>query len=151
VKINTKPFGEIEIDERQIIDFSDGILGFDFIKKFALIDFEDKDSLFKWLQAVGESELAFIVIRPEDFIQSYKLSVSEADLFSVKIDDASKLLVLAIVTIPENPAEMSANLQGPIIVNYELRLGKQAISLSDKYSVRQKILDEIKKTGKSGE
>lgn len=53
--------------------------------------------------------------------------------------------MFAIVTIPTNPSDMTANLQGPIIVNPDKRLGRQAISLSDRYSVRHKILEEMKK------
>ncbi len=63
VKITTKPFGETEVDEKQVIDFDDGILGFDYIKKFAILDSKD-NSPFKWMQALGHTELAFIIIRP---------------------------------------------------------------------------------------
>ena len=49
------------------------------------------------------------------------------------------------MTIPSNPSEMTANLQGPVIINPEKRLGRQVISLSDKYNVRHRILDEMKK------
>jgi len=149
--IKTKPFGEIEIDERQIINFSDGILGFDYIKKFILLDTEDDNSPFKWLQAYDEPQLAFVVIRPVDFMEIYKLIVAQSDLEAVDCKDPDELLVLAIVTIPSNPAEMTANLQGPIIINSDKRLGRQAISLSDKYSVRQGILEQMKKTAEAGE
>ena len=54
--IKTKPFGEIEIDEQQIIEFPDGLLGFDYIKKFVLLDSDGEKSPFKWLQAYEESE-----------------------------------------------------------------------------------------------
>ena len=58
------------------------------------------------------------------------------------------LLVFVIVTIPRNPSDMTANLQGPVIINPRTRKGRQVISQSDRYGVRHRILDEIKK--KSG-
>jgi len=149
IKIQTKPLGEIEVDEFQIIDFPEGILGFDFIKKFVILDTEDEDSPFKWMQAFDEKDLAFVIIRPVDFMENYDLVISQNDLETVKAKSVDELLVFAIVTIPDNPKKMTANLQGPVIINAEKRLGKQAISMSDRYSVRHNILDEIQRQAKA--
>jgi len=151
IKIQTKPFGEIEVNELQVIDFPDGILGFDFVKKFVILDAEDEGSPFKWMQAFDEKDLAFVIIRPIDFMENYDLAISQNDLETVKSDTADELIVFAIVTIPEKPEDMTANLQGPIIINPVKRLGKQAISMSDRYKVRHRILDEMKRhTGAGG-
>jgi flagellar assembly factor FliW len=151
IKVNTKPFGEIEVDEIQIIDFPQGILGFDFIKKFVILDADDGGSPFKWMQAFEEKDLAFVIIRPLDFIEEYELVISQNDLDEVKSGSIDELITFSIVTIPENPRDMTANLQGPIIINPAKRIGKQAISLSDRYTVRHNILDEMKKNRKAGE
>ena len=150
VKVDTKPFGEIEVDEGQIIDFPEGILGFDFIKKFVILDSDDEGSPFKWMQAYNEKGLAFVIIRPSDFMDRYDLVISQSDYETVKAESAEELIVLAIVTIPDNPSDMTANLQGPIIINPVRRLGKQAISLNDRYTVRHRIIDEMKKNQKAG-
>ncbi len=145
VTIKTKPFGEIEIEEQQMVEFPEGILGFDYIHKFVLLDTRDETSPLKWLQAFNEPDLAFVVINPVDFMLEYELVISSNDIEAVGADGPEELLVFAIVTIPSNPAEMTANLQGPVIINPEKQIGRQAISLSDKYTVRHKILEEIKK------
>jgi flagellar assembly factor FliW len=146
--IHTKPFGEIEVDKKQIIDFPDGILGFDFIKKFVILDSDD-NTPFKWMQAYSEPDLAFIIIQPVYFKPDYELNISQSDIEAVEAEDASSLIVFSIVTIPANPSDMTANLQGPIIINSKKKLGRQVISLSDKYYVKHKILDEMKKVGQS--
>ncbi len=146
IRIKTRPYGELEIREEQIIEFPEGIPGFDYVKKFVLLDTQDETSPLKWLQAYDEPGLAFIVIRPVDFMREYELFVSMNDIEAVGAEGAENLLVFAIVTIPGNPAEMTANLQGPVIINPEKRLGRQAISLSDRYSVKHRILDEMKRT-----
>ncbi|HOK02915.1 MAG TPA: flagellar assembly protein FliW [Spirochaetota bacterium] len=151
VKVLTKMYGEIEVDDSQIIDFPDGILGFDFVKKFVIIDTENQNSPFKWMQAYDEKDLAFVIIRPVDFMKDYDLVISQSDYEAVQASSAEELIVFAIVTIPENPEKMTANLQGPIIINPVKRLGRQAISMSDKYKVRHSILEEIKKQGKKGD
>lgn len=148
--IKTRPYGDMEINEKQIVDFPEGILGFDYIKKFVLIDSDDSGSPFKWLQALDEPDLAFVVIRPVDFLGVYELVISQNDLEAVGTEKPDVLLVLAIVTIPANPSDMTANLQGPVIINPDKKLGRQAISLSDKYHVRHRILDEMKKTSEAG-
>lgn len=150
VTVKTRPYGEIEVNERQIIGFPDGIPGFDYVKKFVLLDSHDEKSPFKWLQALDEPDLAFVVIRPVDFMASYDLVIAQSDLETVKAKKPEDLLVLAIVTIPSDPADMTANLQGPVIINIEKGIGKQAISLSDKYHVRHRILDEMKKSSGAG-
>jgi flagellar assembly factor FliW len=149
--VNTKSFGEIEVDEIQIIDFPQGILGFDFIKKFIIMDTEDEGSPFKWMQAFNEKDLAFVIIRPLDFMEEYELVISQSDLDEVNAESVDELITFSIVTIPENPRNMTANLQGPIIINPVKKIGKQAISLSDRYTVRHNILDEMKKNRKAGE
>ena len=150
IKIDTKPFGEIEVDEVQVIDFPEGLLGFDFIKKFVILDSGDEGSPFKWMQAFDEKNLAFVIIRPEDFMKKYELVISQNDYEVVGASGPDELIVLAIVTIPENPSDMTANLQGPVIINPAKRLGKQAISLSDRYSVRHRIIDEINRNVRAG-
>ncbi len=141
----------MDVDEGQLIDFPEGLLGFDYVKRFALLDTDDEKSPFMWLQALDEPELAFVVIRPDDFLPEYKLLVSQGDLEAVGEKDKEKLVVLAIVTIPANPSEMTANLQGPLVINPAKKLGRQAISLSEKYHVRHRILDEMKNAQDSGE
>jgi flagellar assembly factor FliW len=144
-RLKTKPFGEINIDERQIISFPDGILGFDYIKAFILLDSGEANSPFKWLQAYEEESLAFIIIMPCDFMESYDPEIPRNDLEAIGFSAPEEPLVFSIVTIPEDPLKMTANLQGPIIINPEKRLGRQSISMNERYSVRHLILEEMKK------
>jgi len=144
-KLKTKPFGEIEVDESQEITFSEGLFGFEQYKKFYLL--ENPDSPFLWLQSSEEPSLAFILIDPLQFKADYKLEISEEDYKSIEIEDKEKdLLDFVIVTVPREPQKMTANLQGPIIINIKKKLGKQAISLREDYTVRCPILEEMKKT-----
>jgi flagellar assembly factor FliW len=142
--IKTKPFGDLEIRDEQIVEFPEGILGFDYVKKFAIL--EEEGSPFLWLQAYDEPTLAFVMISPLSFMDEYSLVISQADLEDVGAKSPEELLVYSIVTIPsDDPSAMTANLQGPVIINSATHKGKQAISLSDKYRVRHRIIDEMKK------
>lgn len=149
IKIKTKPFGEVEVEEKQIVDFPDGILGFEDTKRYVILDASENSPL-KWMQSYSDPELAFVIMRPVDFMGEYELSISQADLELVQAERPDDLLVFAIITIPANPSEMTANLQGPIIINPRKRIGRQAISLSEKYSIRHRVVDEIERSARKG-
>ena len=56
MKIHTKVFGEIEIDEAKIITFKNGIIGFPELKKFALLHDEERGTGagIRFLQSLEE-------------------------------------------------------------------------------------------------
>lgn len=140
IEIQTKPFGKMQISEKQILSFPEGLLGFEDYKKFALIE-EKEESVFKWLQSVEEVDLAFVVIPPSLFKKEYKPLIPEQELQGIGITDLEDGLMLVIVTVPgEDPALMTANMQGPILINKKTLLGKQFISRNESHSVREKIL-----------
>ncbi|MFH1449035.1 MAG: flagellar assembly protein FliW [bacterium] len=142
LKIKSKPFGEIEIENPVVIEFKESIIGFEFHKKYVILD-ADTESAFKWLQSISDPNLAFIVIPPETFYFNYKLEVSLQDLKSIGLDDPQEVTCLVIVVVPEDPSQMSANLQAPIVINPKNYLAKQMLSLNPQYTVRHKILDEL--------
>ncbi|RKX78387.1 MAG: flagellar assembly protein FliW [Spirochaetes bacterium] len=141
MKIKTKAYGTVEVDERQEIYFPYGILGFESFKHFVLMDAREKP--FYWLQSVDVPEIAFILINPYLFRPDYSLDVPGEELEDIGITDSEDSLVFAIVTIPENQSKMTANLQGPIVINKKSRTGKQMISDNPRWKVRHLILEEL--------
>ncbi len=140
-KLKTKPFGEIEVDETQELTFPNGLFGFDNYKKFYIL--ENPESPFIWLQSSDEHGLAFIMIHPMQFKSDYELKILENDYNDIEIKDKEKeLLDFVIVTIPADPSEMTANLQGPVVININKKLGKQVISLKEEYTVKCPVLDD---------
>jgi len=146
--IKSRVFGDIEVSEKQRIQFPDGILGFEFIKEYYLLDMGE--SPFYSLQATGEAEIAFILIQPETFMKDYRLLLSKADLELLGVEEKEELLDFAIVTVPENPAEMTANLQGPIVINRKTRVARQVISLHEEYCTKHPILSALQEKNREG-
>ena len=142
-EIETKPFGKMQIDERQILNFPEGILGFEKYNEFALIE-ENQESPFKWLQSLNEIDLAFIVIQPDLFSPDYKPALGQEDLDLINLSSLEEALIMTIVTIPnDNPQMMTANLQGPVIINPKTRAAKQCISKNENHPLRKLILENI--------
>lgn len=143
-QIKTKNFGVIEVEDKQLIRFNSGILGFELFKDYYLIIKDD--SPFLWLQSAENENLAFVLINPYIFMPDYNLKINTSDWETIELDPAKEdHLTFTIVTIPGNPEDMSANLQGPIVVNPVKRLGVQAISLDDQYHIKHPILPALKK------
>ena len=153
MKAATRLFGEIEIDERKIITFEDGIIGFPDMKKFTLIFDEEKEGRpsISWLQSMDEPEIAFPVMDPLFVCETYNPSVEEELLKNLGTIKEDNLYVLVTVTVPQNIKELAVNLKAPIVINTDTRKASQII-VEDDLPVRYRIyeiLEEAKK--KAGE
>jgi len=148
IELITKPFGKIQIAEKQLIYFRDGLLGFEMQKQYALIE-DSPDNPFKWLQSTENTDLAFVIMQPQLFLPEYIPVIPTNDLSDIKLSELDSALILTIVTIPpDDPSKMTANLQGPVVINPELSLGRQCISRNESHSVRTKILENFSKLEK---
>ncbi len=158
--IQARAFGEIEVDERQIIDFPKGILGFEEHRRFALLD--AAQAPFYWLQSLGDSSTAFVMISPDIFRSDYELSLvsQELDIIGIRQEETgdlivnqsnepAELLVFAIVTVTGDKDSMTANLQGPIVINPAARLGMQGIQTDPRWMTKHYILQEMAARGGS--
>ncbi len=140
-EIQTKTFGKMTIEDKQILHFPDGVIGFETQNNFAFIE-ESEDTPFKWLQSLDDVELAFIVIQPILFAPNYKPVLSKEDFEQIGLIKLEETLLLVIVTIPnDNPEMMTANLQGPILINPVTKVGKQFISRDENHPVRKLVIE----------
>ncbi|RPJ08924.1 MAG: flagellar assembly protein FliW [Spirochaetaceae bacterium] len=141
MQVNSKAYGPVDVDERQKIFFPSGILGFENLKYYVLLDAQQKP--FYWLQCLEVAEIAFVMIDPAVFRPDYKVSVPKEELEEIGIEKAEDILLFSIVTIPENTEKMTANLQGPVIINKRTRVGRQSISNDPRWKVRHYIMEEL--------
>lgn len=140
-EIDSKPFGKIQIDERQVVEFPEGLFGFDQNRSFAVIE-ENPDTVFKWLQSLEDPELAFVLIQPHVFLNEYKPLIPPTELKMIGLNSVENAVMFLIVTIPaSDPKMMTANLQGPILIHPDTRIAKQFISRDENHPLRKLILD----------
>jgi len=130
----------MQIDEWMIIHFPNGLLGFPDIKNYVIFD-HDQDVPFKWLQATDEPTLAFVIMEPFLFQPDYQVEIQEQDLQEIRVNDTSHLSIFVLLTIPAGqPARMTANLKGPVLVNGENRWAKQLVLTNSQYHTRHPLL-----------
>jgi len=144
MQITTSRFGQIEIIPEEVVEFPEGLLGFDGYHRFVILNTQE-GSPFRWLQSVDDGNLAFIIIEPLNFMFSYELEISDEDISFLAIERPEEVVLYAIVTIPENAQDMTANLQGPIVVNARNRKARQVISNNSHHSLKARIMDEMAK------
>lgn len=144
LKINTSRFGEVEVNESDMISLPEGLIGFPELNQFILLD-HDNDSPFKWLQSVSDPAIAFIVISPLSFRPDYMVEVTEEEVSALKLSNPNEAVISVIVTIPMDPKKMSANLKAPLVFNLSNRLGKQVVLKDPQYQTKHFIMEEMKR------
>lgn len=152
MKIDTRIFGEIEIDDEKVLTFENGIIGFPDMKHFVLIHDEEKgtNAGIRFLQSVEEPGFAMPVMDPLVVKPDYDPEVDDELLKSAGNVTPDNILVLVTVSVPRDLTKMSVNLQGPLVINVEEHKACQIIVESGNYPVKFPIYD-ILQAGKAGE
>ena len=147
MKITTRVFGEIDIEESKIIHFQGGIVGFPDLTDFALIHDAEKDgeTPIRWMQSMQEPNFAMPVMDPLAVYPDYNPVVEDELLKPIGSLNPDSVLVLVTLTVPKDVTKMSVNLQAPFVINADAKKAIQLIVDTDKYPVRFPIYDIIKK------
>ncbi len=146
MEIQTKAMGQVEILEKQIIGLEQGFYGFKDFHRFALIDAPQEP--FIWVQSLDKADLAFLAIDPFLFRPDYEIDIEDTLLEPLGIENPSDVLVFALVTIPPDGRPVTANLQGPLIVNKRNNKAMQAVLSDVKWKTKHDIVAES--SGKRG-
>ena len=144
MKVATKAYGLIDVDERQKIVFPQGLFGFETLTDYLLLDAERQP--FYWLQSIDVEQVAFVLVSPFLFRPDYEVNISNEELAEIGILSPEKALIFTIVTIPPD-GPMTANLQGPLVINRDTRTGKQAIMSDVRWKTKHDIMAELAATG----
>lgn len=140
--INTSRFGKVELKEDEILTFQEGLLGFADLRKFALLD-DPNDDIFVWLQSCESPSVAFPVLEPKLFTDNFKVNLTKSDTEALKISNSEKMEYFSIVTIPDDPTQMTANLKAPIVINVVERLARQCVLQDNNLAIREPIFTKL--------
>ncbi len=144
MNISTTRFGELQVNTEDVINFKEGILGFEKLTRFFIIDPGD-NTLIMWLQSLDDGSIAFPIIEPKVFHSEYVVKLLPSELASLNLDNLSQAKVFSILTIPQDVTQMSANLKAPIVINAQTNTARQIVLQDNKLSVRYEMYTELKK------
>ncbi len=143
MKIKTSRFGELEVDKSDILLLNEGLLGFESLKKFFIVDPGD-NTLILWLQSIENSTVAFPIIEPKIFDPNYIVKLLPADLKNLELDSVNDAKVYTVLTIPSDVTQMTANMKAPLVINNKKQLARQVVLQDSKLSVRLTMYKELK-------
>ena len=127
MRIESGRFGTLELNEREIITFPDGLIGFAGHQQFILLRRTDHSPI-GWLQSTTTAELALPVVSIESLAQEISVeSLTEAVTRTHVGGTLEDCAVMAVICALGAPSEATVNLLAPIIVNAKTRQGAQII------------------------
>ena len=127
MKIVTRDFGEVEIDESTIITIPNGIIGFEDTKRYTLLSPLGEDTFPMWLQAVDSAEPCFLVYDPWHIYPDYNFEIDDEMQSTLKVEDGDGLRLLAVAIVPDDYKKTTINLRCPIILNTKNNVAGQTI------------------------
>jgi len=129
------------VDERQIIDFPDGLIGFQKFTRWAILDAQQKP--YFYLQSLDLPELAFIMVDPFLFRPDYSVDVSDELSAALGLTSPNDALIMALVTVPAGGSPITANLMGPVVICKAKRLGAQVPQADARWKTKHDIMAEL--------
>ena len=153
MRIDTRHFGSIDITEDKVLTFEQGLIGFEQLKKFAILyDTKQNSSAdVAWLQSLDEPAMALPVIDPFLVKEDYKVEIGDERLQLLGPLKAEAVSVLVTLAVPQDITKMSVNLCAPIVIHTEKKTGAQIVLDNNNYPVKYYIYDILQqKKAKKG-
>ena len=147
MEFTSKLFGKVDIDDNKVIEFSEGILGFPELKKFALIYDNEKNTAggFNFLVSVEEPAFGMPVVPALMVEPGYSPKFTENIEGVIGELTEENALVLVTMTIPSDVTKMTVNLNAPLVINTDTNKGIQSVVANEEYDVKYPIYDKLKK------
>lgn len=136
MEIRTSRFGTVQVEEDRLITFPRGLLGFSHAHKFCLLRPND-DACFFWLQSTEDPALAFVVTDPNLFVRDYAVPIRADQMEALRLASLDEAQVLVIVNKVQH--QLTANLQGPLVVNTSTRVAEQLVLADKRWTTRHEL------------
>ena len=92
-----------------------------------------------WLQSIDDPSIALPLTDPFAIFEDYAPKIPATALESLGVRSPDDFVVLCVVIVTKDAAEMSCNLLAPVIVNLRSRIGRQVTLEGSSYAVKMQI------------
>jgi len=133
INLKTDRFGELLINENEIINFPYGIPGIPF-ERFII-----KECLepVKWLISVDDPDIAMLIVSPFKFFPTYGFELSD-EITSVLQAEKEEDLEIYVSLLKYNDG-VAANLKSPFVINKNKKIGAQILLEDERYQFKVPI------------
>lgn len=137
----SKIHGNIEYEEKDKVFFKKGILGFEELKEYILVDLKDYEP-FKLLHSLENSEVGLIVVSPFEFLKEYEFKLDDEQINRLNVKSEKDIVALTTVTLNSDPKKITTNLKAPLVINISNNLGEQIILDKSNYEIKHLLIKE---------
>ena len=143
-KINTLRFGELEIEEQDVVRFADGIPAFEDEHEFVVLPYEE-GTPYMFLQSMMTPELAFLMTDPFVFFPDYSFELDDENMEKLAINSMDDVLVCTLISVPRSGvADMTTNLLAPVVINRHTRQAREIVLEKTQYTTKHRLFPEKK-------
>ena len=143
-KINTLRFGELEIEEQDVVRFADGIPAFEDEHEFVVLPYEE-GTPYMFLQSLITPELAFLMTDPFVFFPEYSFELEDENMDRLDIKSMDDVLVCTLISVPRSGvADMTTNLLAPVVINRHTMQARQIVLEKTQYTTKHRLFPEKK-------
>jgi flagellar assembly factor FliW len=128
MRIETTRFGKLEINERELFFFPQGLIGLETLRQWALLP-DPQSPAVAWLQSASRGDRALPLISPRAFVEGYRVRVNRRSLSCLHLRGGDETYVLT--TLGGLPGRLTTNLRAPLVLNLNRRLGCQVVTEDD--------------------
>lgn len=137
MKIDSPRFGALEIAPDRIIEFPNGLPGFEQMHRFSVFHPEgEAQPNYHILQSLDDASVAFHIADPARLGFDYEIALSDEDAAILKLKDAADVAVAVMLIKDDAGGALRANVQAPLIMNTRSRLGLQHVFSKLNYEVK---------------
>jgi len=129
MQIDTYLFGKVDVSDQMLINFPDGLPGFEQCKRFALIHEQENIAKSSFtLQSVDDAQVAFQIVDPTSYGFNYELQLTDEESAKLKVASTADLVVMLILFRREDKTTpIEASVWAPLVINTATRIGIQKI------------------------
>lgn len=120
------------------LTFEDGLVGCPDWKTFEL-EPDVAGRAIHLLRCRDVEGVALYAADPFTIVPDYEFEIADPDAEALELSDPRDALVLVVLTIHEEPPQVTANLLGPLVVNVTTGRGRQLVLGASEYSVRHPV------------
>src|SRR3954464_10743151 len=128
MKISTSRFGNVTIQDADVLTFVDGLIGMEDCRRWVLLA-DAQNSALGWLQSLDRPEVALGVVSPRRFVADYQVRVAKREIAPLGLENPNDAQVLVIIS--NVGAALALNLKAPLVIHLAGRIGRQIVARDD--------------------
>ena len=130
MKVDTCLFGAVEVDPAKVIEFPNGLVGFEQNMRFMLVHEDGQAQTASYtLQSLDDPNLAFQIVDPVTLGFHYELDLSDAESALLKTPAPEDVLVMQLLFKKDegSQTQIMPSLRAPLLINTKARVGMQKV------------------------